>query len=418
MKILVVGSGSREHALAWRFAQDESVEQVYLAPGNGGSEYGKIKNVAANSINQWLEVAQEFKIDLTVVGPEVPLVMGIVDKFHEHDLTILGPTASVARLEGSKKFGKKIMQRYGIPYADYEVIYDLNQGKVLLADWEPPYVLKADGLTGGKGVIVTSDKHYAIETMQSFLEGFYSASSTKIILEKYIEGEEISISVLCDGNNAMFLGTAQDYKSLRDNNEGPNTGGMGAYSPSDDEHNKNINVERLMSVFVEPVLTAFQDRGQPYRGFLYPGLIRDKDGHYYCLEYNCRFGDPEAQVQLPRFEGDFAKVCLAAANGKFTDEKITLSDARSVGVVLASKGYPFLGHSSGIAYIPYSVKDNYVFHGTTRRDETGAIIAEGGRVATFVGVGDSMEKARDLAYKSINSSVLVDGQYRKDIALT
>lgn len=414
---MVIGSGGREHALAWRLAQDDSTTEILIAPGNGGSEYGKVVNVNVQNQKEWLQVAKERQVDLTIVGPEEPLVMGIADKFKREGLQILGPIAAVARLEGSKLFGKKIMQRYKIPTPEYRVVYDLNQCKEHLKEWEPPYVIKVDGLAGGKGVVVTDDYDFAVDSAQHFLEGLYSAASARLLLEQHVEGREISLNVLCDGTNAVCLGTAQDYKRLRNYESGPNTGGMGAYAPSQLELDGNVDVDTLLATFVMPVLQAMKDRGQEYRGFLYPGLVVTPSGETYCLEYNCRLGDPEAQVQSVRWQGDFARACMDAASGELKPDAIKLSSDCSVGIVLASQGYPFLLRTDQMVYLPYSIPNDYFFHGGTRKDEAGAIITSAGRVATCVSVRKTVAEARESAYRNLSMAVLEDSHYRTDIAV-
>lgn len=418
MKILVIGSGGREHALAWRLAGDAKTEKVYVAPGNAGTTITKVENVNARNQAEYIQAAKDLHVDLTIVGPEEPLVMGIADAFAKEGLTILGPVAASARIEGSKSFAKKIMQQANIPTPEFKAVYDLHQAKDVFNEWEPPYVIKVDGLAGGKGVVVTDDDEYAVEVSQHFFDDMYSASSGRILIERHVVGTEISLSVLTDGTTAICLGTAQDYKRLRDNDKGPNTGGMGAYAPSIMELRKKIDVNDLMNRFVHPILKILKERGHEYRGFLYPGLIVTDTGEIYCLEYNCRLGDPEAQVQSSRWSGDFSAACLAAANGELKEDDVIVSSDCAVGVVLASRGYPVLGRTRQMIYLPFTINNDYVYHGGTYKDEEGAVMTSAGRVATLVSVRSNLQDARDSVYKVVKEVMLEDLHYRTDIAKT
>lgn len=416
MRVMIVGAGAREHALAMHLAVDPDVSEVFVAPGNGGTMSGNISNLKAYSIKAWVRAAEDKGIDLTVVGNEEPLVAGIADAFADAGLLLLGPIAAAARIEGSKSFAKKIMRKLGIPTPSYRVIYSLHEARKYLQEWEPPYVVKADGLAQGKGVVILLNKEQALASMAELLDGYYSASSAKLLLEKHMVGTELTLCVLCDGTTTEVLGTAQDFKRLRDGDDGPNTGGMGACSPSPLEQAGVIDKDELVARFVTPVLQRLASKGHEYRGFLYVGLMVTETGEVLCLEYNCRLGDPETQVLLPRWEGSIAKAFVAAAKGELEPGMLRVSDKSAVCVVMTSVGYPFLSRTKGEVSFPLTVGRDVIYHGATTKLPDGTLKIVGGRVACCTSVRGSLAEARSAAYDLINLVEMDGGHYRHDIA--
>ncbi|MGV0985170.1 MAG: phosphoribosylamine--glycine ligase [Limnohabitans sp.] len=419
MKVLVVGNGGREHAMAWKLAQSPRVQQVYVAPGNGGTARDKtLVNVPITDIPQLRQWAQDNQIGLTVVGPEAPLAAGIVDDFRAHGLRIFGPTQKAAQLESSKAFSKAFMERHNIPTAEFETFTDPVAAHAYVDRKGAPIVVKADGLAAGKGVVVAmslAEAHEAIDFMlvDNTLGVTHNAGGARVVIEEFLQGEEASFIVLCDGKNVTALATSQDHKRLLDADQGPNTGGMGAYSPA-----PVVTAEvhaRAMREVIMPTIKGMEKDGIPYTGFLYAGLMIDAQGKPKTLEFNCRMGDPETQPILMRLKSDLVEVMLAATSEGL--DKIDLEWDRRValGVVMAAAGYPLNPRKGdAISGLPADAEDAMVFHaGTTEKD--GQILTSGGRVLCVTALADSVRLAQQKAYQTA-SSIQFDGmQFRKDI---
>ena len=419
MKVLVVGAGGREHALVWKFAGERVVSEVVCVPGNAGiARLARVfPDIAATDIDALIALTARESIDLTVVGPEQPLEAGIVDRFTSAGLTIFGPTQAAARLECSKVFAKAFMARHGVPTARYRVCEDAATAHAVVDRGELglPVVVKADGLAAGKGVVVAADAasaHDAIrETME---EKRFGSAGASVVLEECLTGPEVSFFALCDGRRAIPLGTAQDHKRVFDNDEGPNTGGMGAFAPSP---LVDAALERrIMRDIVDPVITGMRSEGHEYRGFLYAGLMLTCNGPK-VIEFNVRFGDPEAQVVLPGVSADLSPLLADAARGQLSADTIALRDEKHVGVVLASSGYPgSVTTGKPIAGLDRAsaLADVTVFHGgTAKRGD--AVVTAGGRVLTVVGRARSFDDAIAKAYEGVGSLEFDGMQYRKDI---
>lgn len=416
MKILVVGGGGREHALIYKIAQSPLVEQIYCAPGNPGiAGLAECVNIAADEIEILCEFAQAEKIDLTVVGPEVPLTMGIVDTFQAAGLEVFGPNQAAAQIEGSKGFSKDLMAKYNIPTAAYQSFTDHADAVAYIKEQGAPIVIKADGLAAGKGVIVAMTEEQAITGVDDImLDKVFGSAGASVVIEEFMDGEEASFFAFTDGKNILPLASSQDHKRVNDNDEGPNTGGMGAYSPA-----PVVTAElhdQIVETVVKPTIAGMAADGCPYSGILYVGLMI-KDGQPRVVEYNARFGDPEAQPLLMRMKSDIVPVLQACARGELQQDSIEWHDKAAVCVVLASGGYP----SAFEKGLPISgldaasqVEDLMVFHaGTSLKD--GAIVNNGGRVLGVTGLGDTVKAAIDKAYEGVK---LVDWQkvhFRTDI---
>src|SRR5574343_57845 len=419
MNILVVGGGGREHALAWKLAQSPKVQMVYVAPGNGGTALDpRLKTLPITDVVQLRQWAQENKIGLTVVGPEVPLAAGVVDEFRAHGLRIFGPTRAAAQLESSKAFSKAFMRRHGIPTAEYATFSDPAAAHAYVDKFGAPIVVKADGLAAGKGVVVAmtvAEAHEAIDFMlvDNTLGVTHNDGGARVVIEEFLQGEEASFIVMVDGKNVTALATSQDHKRLLDGDEGPNTGGMGAYSPAPvvtaDVH------ARAMREVILPTIRGMEKDGIPYTGFLYAGLMIDALGKPRTLEFNCRMGDPETQPILMRLKSDLFDVMMAATSEGL--DKIDLDWDRRValGVVLAAAGYPMNPRKDdAITGLPADSPDAMVFHaGTLEKD--GQILTSGGRVLCVTVLADSVKQAQQKAYE-VAQGVQFDGmQYRRDI---
>jgi len=415
MKLLVIGSGGREHAIAWRLAQNPRVQKVFVAPGNGGTarETG-LENVAIFSIDKLAEFALAEAIHLTVVGPEAPLADGIVDLFRSRGLRIFGPTRACARLESSKQFAKEFMTRHGIPTAEFSSFDAAHSAHAYIEARGTPIVVKADGLAAGKGVVVAmsaDEAHRAVE--QILVERTMGAAGNRVVVEEFLEGEEASFIVLADGERVLPLATSQDHKRLRDGDEGPNTGGMGAYSPA-----PVVTPElhaRVVREIIQPVLAGMTKEGHRYAGFLYAGLMIDGSGKPRVLEFNCRLGDPETQPILLRLKSDLFELIEHAVDGKLDRVKVEWDRRAALGVVLAASGYPDVPEKGRVVTgIPEAGEDFRVFHsGTALKD--GVIVTNGGRVLCVTALGDSIKMAQRRAYEVVEG-VRFDGmQYRRDI---
>lgn len=410
MKILMVGSGGREHALVWKLAQSKNAQKIYCAPGNGGiSQQAECVDIKAEDIKGLLNFAINNKIDLTIVGPEMPLAMGIVDEFQRHGLRIFGPSKYAAQLEGSKVFAKQLMQAHKIPTAKGEIFGNLKDAVSYIKRGNAPFVVKADGLAAGKGVIICHDKKEALNAVEMIMDKkVFGDSGNKIIIEECLVGEEVSILAFSDGKNILPLVPAQDHKRIYDDDKGPNTGGMGAYSPVpliNDKLNLRIDKEIL-----EPTIKAMAAEGNPYTGILYAGLMITKDGPK-VLEFNVRFGDPETQAVLPRMESDLLNPMLCAINGDLSGCRISWIDSPCVCVVIASGGYPDKYEKGYPIEGLDTVKDAIVFHAGTKY-EKGKFITNGGRVLGVTALGDD---AINKCYNAISKIKFKDMHYRKDI---
>lgn len=417
MRVLVIGSGAREHALVWKLSQSEQVTKIFAAPGNPGmSALAEGIPLEADKITELYGFAVSSKIDLTVVGPETPLVGGIVNYFRERNAPIFGPTKEAARLEGSKVFAKSIMERYGVPTAQAAVFKKSQEALKSIDPWRGPVVVKADGLAAGKGVVVARTKEEAAEAIHKMLdEKIFGESGSQIMIEECLEGEEISILALVDGKQFVILAPSQDHKRVFDGDQGPNTGGMGAYSPVpmvDD-----LLMEEIRRTIFEPVIQGMNREGAPFTGILYAGLMLTTHGPR-VLEFNVRFGDPEAQAILPRLKSDLAQMMLAAAQGRLSTAKPVAWDPRSCAcVVLASKGYPSkydIGREiTGLNQVS-DFPDTLVFHAGTSM-EGGRFLTRGGRVLSVVALGSSLELALEKAYQAVDQIQFEGKQFRRDI---
>jgi len=419
MKVLVIGGGGREHALAWRLAQAQRVSKVYVAPGNGGTRadarYECVDVSEPAALREW---AQKEKIALTVVGPEAPLAAGVVDEFRAHGMRIFGPTKAAAQLESSKAFSKAFMKRHGIPTAEYESFTDAAAAHAYVDAKGAPIVIKADGLAAGKGVVVATtlaEAHEAIDFM--LLDNKFGVShnegGARVVIEEFLQGEEASFIVLCDGKNVTALATSQDHKRLLDGDEGPNTGGMGAYSPA-----PVVTAEvhaRAMREIILPTIRGMEKDGIPYTGFLYAGLMIDAAGQPKTLEFNCRMGDPETQPIMLRLKSDLFEVFWHATDGTLDQVELEWDRRVALGVVMAAHGYPLSPRKGDrIQGIPAEASDAVVFHaGTTL--EGGELKTSGGRVLCVTVLADSVKQAQQRAYE-VAARIGFDGaQYRKDI---
>ncbi|MEJ2620828.1 MAG: phosphoribosylamine--glycine ligase [Candidatus Thiodiazotropha sp.] len=419
MNILIIGSGGREHALAWKAAQSPLADKVYVAPGNAGTALEeKLENVAIDveAIDQLVSFAEANQIGLTIIGPEVPLVMGITDAFQQAGLRCFGPTQGAAQLEGSKSFTKDFLARHNIPTADYQTFTEIDQALAYLHQCGAPIVIKADGLAAGKGVIVAMDLETAEATVRDMLaDNAFGEAGHRVVIEEFLEGEEASFIVMADGEHVLPMATSQDHKRVGNGDTGLNTGGMGAYSPAP-VVNETID-RRIMDEVILPTVRGMAEEGLPYTGFLYAGLMITADGTPKVIEYNCRFGDPETQPIMLRMRSDLVAHCLAALDGSL-DRQTTEWDPRaSVGVVLAAAGYPG-SYDKGlpITGLPQSSNNELkIFHAGTRLDGD-QVITSGGRVLCATALGETVTQAQQNAYQLTNT-IHWDGVYfRTDIA--
>ncbi|MFM7484397.1 MAG: phosphoribosylamine--glycine ligase [Burkholderiaceae bacterium] len=415
MKILVVGSGGREHALAWKLAQSKRIQIVMVAPGNGATALDpRLKNISITDPKQLADFAEQENIALTVVGPEAPLAAGIVDLFRERGLKIFGPSQRAAQLEASKDFAKAFMQRHGIPTAKYQTFTDVSAAHQYVDQQGAPIVIKADGLAAGKGVVVAltlDEAHQAIDMMLS--DNRLGDAGARVVIEEFLEGEEASFIVMVDGHNILPLATSQDHKRLLDHDQGPNTGGMGAYSPA-----PIISPQlhaRVMREIIQPTVQGMAKDGEPYTGFLYAGLMIDAQGNPKTLEFNCRLGDPETQPIMARLKTDLVTVIEHAVNGTLKEIELDWDRRTALGVVLAAAGYPDSPlKGDTIVGIPEESDDSLTFHAGTALDGS-TLKTTGGRVLCVVGLGDSVRVAQKHAYEAVEK-IRFDGmQFRQDI---
>jgi phosphoribosylamine--glycine ligase len=415
MKILVVGSGGREHALAWKLAQSERIQIVYVAPGNGGTARDpRLVNVDITDPAALADFVVAEHVGLTVVGPEAPLAAGIVNLFRARGLKVFGPTKEAAQLESSKDFAKAFMTRHGIPTAQYQSFSDANEAHAYVAANGAPIVIKADGLAAGKGVVVAmtlEEAHGAVDHMLS--DNRFGDAGARIVVEEFLQGEEASFIVMCDGKNVLPLATSQDHKRLKDQDQGPNTGGMGAYSPAPIV--TPAMHARVMREIIMPTIQGMARDGIQYTGFLYAGLMIDADGTPKTLEFNCRMGDPETQPIMARLKSDLLSVMEHAVNGTLDAVELEWDRRTAVGVVMAAAGYPDSPRKGDVIDgIPAETPECVTFHaGTTVVG--GKVQTSGGRVLCVVGLGDSVKMAQKQAYEAVESIHFDGAQYRRDI---
>lgn len=420
MKLLVIGSGGREHALAWRLSQGAGVEKVFVAPGNAGTALtDKLENVALSGNEALIDFVKKEGVSFTVVGPEAPLAAGVVDAFRAAGLGIFGPERAAAQLESSKDFAKAFMKRHHIPTADYETFTDPKAARAYVEKKGAPIVIKADGLAAGKGVVVAMTLEDAYAAIDSMLEGHaFGSAGARVVIEDFLDGEEASFIVMVDGEHILPLATSQDHKRLLDADQGPNTGGMGAYSPAPvvtpDIH------EQVMREIIRPTVEGMAKEGVRYTGFLYAGLMikRRADGSadVRTLEFNCRMGDPETQPIMMRIKSDFAKVVESAIAGKLDQASIEWDARSALGVVIAARGYPQHPEKGAVIdRLPENTADARIFHAGTKKDAEGRTIVSGGRVLCAVGLGEPLAEAQKTAY-ALAKGVHFDGmQMRSDI---
>ncbi|ABK09046.1 phosphoribosylamine--glycine ligase [Burkholderia orbicola] len=416
MKLLVVGSGGREHALAWKLAQSPRVQMVYVAPGNGGTAQDeRLKNVDITALDELADFAEREGVAFTLVGPEAPLAAGIVNLFRARGLKVFGPTREAAQLESSKDFAKAFMKRHNIPTADYETFSDAAAAHAYIDAKGAPIVVKADGLAAGKGVVVAmtlEEAHAAVDMMLSGNK--LGDAGARVVIEEFLDGEEASFIVMVDGKHALALASSQDHKRLLDEDRGPNTGGMGAYSPA-----PIVTPQmhaRVMREIIMPTVRGMEKDGIRFTGFLYAGLMIDKDGNPRTLEFNCRMGDPETQPIMARLKSDFSKVVEQAIAGTLDTVELDWDRRTALGVVLAAHGYPDAPRKGDrINGIPAETEQAVTFHAGTTLADGDKLVTSGGRVLCVVGLADSVREAQQHAYDTINQINFEGMQYRRDI---
>jgi len=420
MNILVIGSGGREHALAWKLAQSPKAQKVYVAPGNGGTARdARLVNLPITDVKALADFAESNKITLTVVGPEAPLAAGVVDEFRARGLRIFGPTQKAAQLESSKAFAKDFMKRHGIPTAFYETFTDATAAHAYVEQHGAPIVIKADGLAAGKGVVVATtlaEAHEAIDFMllDNKLGVQHNSGGARVVIEEFLAGEEASFIVLADGKNVAVMATSQDHKRLLDADEGPNTGGMGAYSPAP-VVTPNVYAKAMQDI-IQPTLDGMAKDGIPFTGFLYAGLMIDANGAPKTLEFNCRMGDPETQPIMMRLKSDAVDLFMHATDGTLDQVELQWDRRVALGVVVAAGGYP-LNPEKGqaITGLPADADDAMVFHAGTTLGEDGVLRTSGGRVLCVTALGDSAKLAQQRAYEYLRGIQFDGMQFRSDI---
>ena len=420
MNILIIGNGGREHALAWSCARADRVETVYVAPGNAGTAVeAKCRNVniGATDVPALVAFARDNGVDLTIVGPETPLVMGVVDAFREAGLRCFGPDAGAAQLEGSKSFSKDFLARHEIPTAEYATFTDPAEARAYIIERGAPIVVKADGLAAGKGVVVAQTVEEALAAVDSMLEdNAFGDAGARVVVEEFLTGEEASFIVMVDGEHILPLASSQDHKARDEGDTGPNTGGMGAYSPA--PVISPVIHARALNEVIEPTVRGMAAEGHPYTGFLYAGLMIAEDGTPKVLEFNCRMGDPETQPILLRLRSDITALCEAALDGKLDQVRCDWEPRASLGVVMAAEGYP-AGYRKGdvIEGLPAAdaETDRKVFHAGTALDDQDRIVTAGGRVLCVCALGESVSLARDRAYQWVDAIHWNGAFHRRDI---
>ena len=416
MKILVIGNGGREHAIAWKLAQSNLVDLVYVAPGNGGTATGnhKIKNIDLKNNHELIDFAKQNNIELTVVGPELPLSKGIVNDFHKHGLNIFGPTKEAAQLESSKDFAKAFMKKHQIPTADYQTFTEIKKAHAYILEKGAPIVIKADGLAAGKGVIVAQTEDEAIAAVNSMLaDNKFGNAGARVVIEEFLTGEEASFIVIADGENILPLASSQDHKRLLNDDLGPNTGGMGAYSPApivDDALH-----EKIMNLVIKPTIKGMKKDGFNFVGFLYAGLMIDADKNIKTLEFNCRLGDPETQPLLFRIKSDLLPVLLNATQGKLNESIIEWENGYSITVVMAAENYPNAPKLGDvISQLECNDSDCFIFHAGTKKVSE-EILTSGGRVLGVTAKAMNLSEAQKKVYQLTKQIQFKGSQYRTDI---
>ena len=416
MKVLVIGAGGREHALAWQCAKFDEVEEVFVAPGNAGTQLeNKLTNINVGSedINGLIDFVKNNQVGLTIVGPEAPLVLGVVDRFQAEGLAIFGPTQDASQLEGSKAFCKNFLDRNNIPTAYYDVFTEVAPAVKYVEEKGTPIVIKADGLAAGKGVIIANTQAEAVEAINDMLEGNrFGEAGSRVVVEEFLVGEEASFIVMVDGKNILPMATSQDHKARDNGDKGPNTGGMGAYSPAPivtDEIFQNV-----MDSVIRPTVDGMAAEGNPYTGFLYAGLMIDHQGNSKVLEYNCRFGDPETQPIMMRLKPNLAELCLLATKGQLNQATIEWDNRSAMGVVLAANGYPDAYPSGEVVGLPADGDDAKVFHAGTKMDDD-KVVTSGGRVLCATALGSDTKDAQTNAYALLKKIDWSSAYYRTDI---
>ena len=416
MNVLIIGAGGREHALGWKAAQNPNVETVFIAPGNAGTALEpKLENVniGVEDIAGLVAFAQDKKIELTIVGPEAPLVIGVVDAFREVGLPIFGPTQAAAQLEGSKAFTKDFLARHDIPTGYYSNFTEIEPAIAYVREQGAPIVVKADGLAAGKGVIVAMTLEEAEDAIKDMLAGnVFGEAGSRVVIEEFLEGEEASFIVMVDGSSVLPMATSQDHKRVGDKDTGPNTGGMGAYSPAPvvtpEIHN------RILEEVIYPTVRGMDAEGAPYTGFLYAGLMIDADGTPKVIEYNCRFGDPETQPIMMRMESDLVELCLMAIDEKLDEAESKWDPRASIGVVLAAGGYPADYAKGDVISLPTNkVEGQKVFHAGTTNNEAGDVVTNGGRVLCATALGNTVSEAQERAY-ALTKQVSWNGMFHRN----
>ncbi|MCW8932987.1 MAG: phosphoribosylamine--glycine ligase [Gammaproteobacteria bacterium] len=422
MKILVIGNGGREHALAWKAAQSSQVDEVFVAPGNAGTNReANLTNIdiGVTDISALIDFVKKNNIELTIVGPEAPLVEGVVDQFNAQGLKIFGPTQGAAQLEGSKAFTKDFLARHNIPTAAYQNFTEIEPAVAYVKQQGAPIVVKADGLAAGKGVIVAQTEEEAINAIEDMLAGnSFGEAGHRVVVEEFLTGEEASFIVMADGKNILSLATSQDHKARDNGDKGPNTGGMGAYSPAPVVTDEIA--EKVMQTVIRPTIEGMAAEGNEYTGFLYAGLMISPDGDLKVLEYNCRFGDPETQPIMMRLQSDLVELCQAAIDHKLDTMTAQWDNRAAIGIVLAAGGYP-ASYESGHAIEGLELVDteiSKVFHAGTQDgsgETEGQVVTSGGRVLCVVALGDSVTEAQKQVYQKVEKVHFKDAFYRTDI---
>lgn len=415
MNVLVVGSGGREHAIIWKLRQSPKVDKIYCAPGNGGTA-SLAENVAipVNDLAALAQFVKDAGIDLTVVGPEEPLLLGIVDFFTQRNLPIYGPTQQAAMIEGSKSYAKRLMKRYGIPTGDYETFIDYESAVAYVREKGAPIVIKADGLAAGKGVVVAQTVQEAEEALHHIMEeGAFGSSGSRVVVEEFLQGEELTLLAFVDGETVKPMIASQDHKQIFDDDKGPNTGGMGAYAPV--PHVSNELITEIVETIVKPVAKGLVEEGTPFQGVLYTGLMLTAQGPK-VIEFNARLGDPETQVVLPLLQTDLLDIMVATVNGELAKLDVTWKQDSAVCVVMSAPGYPGeYPRGAVISGLNQESSNSVVFHAGTKATEAG-IVTNGGRVLAVTGIGKTLAEAKDTAYRCVEQIHFEGAHYRKDIA--
>ncbi|WP_028487165.1 phosphoribosylamine--glycine ligase [Thiomicrorhabdus chilensis] len=419
MKVLIIGGGGREHALAWKAAQSPKVSKVFVAPGNAGTALeANLENVeiSVEDITGLVNFAKKNNIDLAIVGPEVPLVLGVVDAYKEAGLKCFGPSAAAAQLEGSKAFSKDFLAKHKIPTAAYEVFTEIEPAVAYIEKMGAPIVIKADGLAAGKGVILADTNEEAIEAVNDMLAGNkFGDAGARVVIEEFLVGEEASFIVMADGKHILPMATSQDHKARNNGDTGPNTGGMGAYTPAP-VVTPEIH-DRIMKEVIEPTIEGMAKDGLPYTGFLYAGVMIDASGAPKVLEFNCRFGDPETQPIMMRLQSDLVELCLAAIDGKLDTVSAQWDSRAALGVVMAAGGYPDAYRKADVisGLQNADAEDLKVFHAGTALNEKDEVITSGGRVLCVTALGENVTQAQKRAYEGVKAVSWDEAYFRTDI---